>query len=232
MCFASQSKSAQGEALPSDNLPTHHTRQARSAPAPPTGHFTNYNQAQDGADARNSLTQLLARLLSRKGEPQKKSLSCLTWHLLKSFCFAPGTVLFLSSLTSILLQSAITHAVSSSHHLAFPTPLQLYLYLLIFFHFFCPSLNHPLLSHSLCHYASLLIWVLLRDLLSPQVSIQGPLSELSFDIKRCLKEEAVGKKKKKLKKPMSCVCVCLQALPTRADRPSAAEPVDSLPATG
>ncbi|CAG12884.1 unnamed protein product, partial [Tetraodon nigroviridis] len=63
------SKTAQGGAPPSDNLPTHHTRQARSAPAPPSGQFTNYNQVQDGADARNSLSQLLARLLSRKGSP-------------------------------------------------------------------------------------------------------------------------------------------------------------------
>lgn len=83
----SQSQKAQGEALVgllSDNLPTRHTRQARSAPAPPSGQFTNYNPPQDGADARNSLSQLLARLLSRKGEPQTAELTqhlrCLIGH--------------------------------------------------------------------------------------------------------------------------------------------------------
>ncbi|TWW79537.1 cholecystokinin [Takifugu rubripes] len=69
------SQNAPGEALLSDNLPTHHTRQARSAPAPPSGQFTNYNQPQDSADARNSLNQLLARLLSRKGSPYQSRTS-------------------------------------------------------------------------------------------------------------------------------------------------------------
>ncbi|RVE62444.1 hypothetical protein OJAV_G00157330 [Oryzias javanicus] len=41
---------------------TNHTRQARSAPAAPSG---QYNQLQ-GEPAQNSLSQLLARLLSRK----------------------------------------------------------------------------------------------------------------------------------------------------------------------
>lgn len=45
-----------------------HSRQARSAPVPPSGQLANYNQPQEDADARNSLSQLLARLLSRKGE--------------------------------------------------------------------------------------------------------------------------------------------------------------------
>ncbi|XP_026228050.1 cholecystokinin [Anabas testudineus] len=44
-----------------------HSRQARSAPVPPSGQLANYNQPQEDADARNSLSQLLARLLSRKG---------------------------------------------------------------------------------------------------------------------------------------------------------------------
>ncbi|KAE8288510.1 Cholecystokinin [Larimichthys crocea] len=55
------SQRAEGEALPSDSLSPQHTRQARSAPAPSSGQLANYNQA--------SLSQLLARLLSRKGSP-------------------------------------------------------------------------------------------------------------------------------------------------------------------
>nr|XP_046256716.1 cholecystokinin a [Scatophagus argus] len=58
---------AEGEALASDSLPPHHARQARSAPAPPSGQLANYIQPQGDADARNSLNQLLARLISRKG---------------------------------------------------------------------------------------------------------------------------------------------------------------------
>ncbi|XP_059195419.1 cholecystokinin a [Centropristis striata] len=68
----SMSQRAEGEALVSDSLPPnspHHTRQARSAAAPPSGHLANYNQPQEDADARNSLSQLLARLISRKGSP-------------------------------------------------------------------------------------------------------------------------------------------------------------------
>ncbi|XP_071325171.1 cholecystokinin a [Trachinotus anak] len=66
------SQKAEGEALLSDSLPppsTNHTRQARSAPVPPSGRLANYNQPQEDADTRNSLSQLLARLMSRKGSP-------------------------------------------------------------------------------------------------------------------------------------------------------------------
>ncbi|XP_035528412.1 cholecystokinin-like [Morone saxatilis] len=63
------SQRAEGEALSSDSLPQYHTRQARSAPAPPSGQLPNYNQPQEDADAQNSLSQLLARLISRKGSP-------------------------------------------------------------------------------------------------------------------------------------------------------------------
>lgn len=63
-----QPQRVEGEVLASDTLPPQHTRQARSAPAPPSGQQANYNQAQDDADLRSSLSQLLARLLSRKGE--------------------------------------------------------------------------------------------------------------------------------------------------------------------
>nr|QFQ51514.1 cholecystokinin [Lateolabrax maculatus] len=63
---------AEGEALASHSLSPpspSHTRQARSAPAPPSGQLANYNQPQGDADARNTLGQLLARLISRKGSP-------------------------------------------------------------------------------------------------------------------------------------------------------------------
>ncbi|XP_019946624.1 cholecystokinin a [Paralichthys olivaceus] len=65
---------AEGEALMSDSLPppsSNHTRQARSAPAPPSGQLANYNQHKENTDPRNSLNQLLARLISRKGSPHQ-----------------------------------------------------------------------------------------------------------------------------------------------------------------
>ncbi|KAI9520299.1 hypothetical protein NQZ68_018606 [Dissostichus eleginoides] len=68
----SMSQRAEGEALVSDSMPPpspHHTRLARSAPAPPSGQLANYNPSQENADARISLSQLLARLLSRKASP-------------------------------------------------------------------------------------------------------------------------------------------------------------------
>lgn len=123
-----QSQRAEGEALASDVLPPHHTRQARSAPAPPSGQLSNYNQAQDDADFRNSLSQLLARLISRKGENREqrgKASHALAISHASYFClpistqsfsslFPPSAPLFifLSSLRSILLQSPVTHAVS------------------------------------------------------------------------------------------------------------------------
>ncbi|XP_074540418.1 cholecystokinin-like [Halichoeres trimaculatus] len=66
------SQRAEGEALASNSLPPpspNHTRHTRSAPAPPSGLLTNHSQRQEEADARNSLSQLLARLLSRKVSP-------------------------------------------------------------------------------------------------------------------------------------------------------------------
>uniref|UniRef100_A0A1A8MDG8 Cholecystokinin n=2 Tax=Nothobranchius TaxID=28779 RepID=A0A1A8MDG8_9TELE len=59
---------AESKALVTQSLPApshNHTRQARSAPAPPSDQFSHYNQPLE--DAPNSLSQLLARLLSRKG---------------------------------------------------------------------------------------------------------------------------------------------------------------------
>ncbi|KAK2910521.1 cholecystokinin-like [Channa argus] len=58
--------------LVSDVLPPpspNHMHQARSAPVPPLGQLANYNPLQGDADAQNSLSQLLARLMSRKGSP-------------------------------------------------------------------------------------------------------------------------------------------------------------------
>ncbi|KAM6994526.1 cholecystokinin [Tautogolabrus adspersus] len=66
------SQKAEGEALASDSLSPpspSHTRHARSAPAPPSGLLTNYNQKQEEADARSGLSQLLAKLISRKVSP-------------------------------------------------------------------------------------------------------------------------------------------------------------------
>uniref|UniRef100_A0A3B5MDT3 Gastrin/cholecystokinin peptide hormone domain-containing protein n=1 Tax=Xiphophorus couchianus TaxID=32473 RepID=A0A3B5MDT3_9TELE len=43
------------------------TRQVRSAPAPPSDRFAHYSQLREHAEAPNSLNQLLARLIPRKG---------------------------------------------------------------------------------------------------------------------------------------------------------------------
>ncbi|XP_030606215.1 cholecystokinin [Archocentrus centrarchus] len=70
LSLPSQSITAERMALVSDNgsLPSPNLkRQARSAPAPHSGHLANYNQPQEDADTPNSLSQLLARLISKKG---------------------------------------------------------------------------------------------------------------------------------------------------------------------
>lgn len=62
VCFLFQR--TERKALVTESLPvplTNHTRQARSAPAPPSGQLQSES-------AQNSLSQLLARLLSRKSE--------------------------------------------------------------------------------------------------------------------------------------------------------------------
>ncbi|XP_044062566.1 cholecystokinin-like [Siniperca chuatsi] len=72
LSLPSHSVRSEGEALLSDSLPPpspNHTRHARSAPAPPSGHLANYNQPQGDVDARTNLSQLLARIISRKGSP-------------------------------------------------------------------------------------------------------------------------------------------------------------------
>uniref|UniRef100_A0A3P8TPA9 Cholecystokinin a n=1 Tax=Amphiprion percula TaxID=161767 RepID=A0A3P8TPA9_AMPPE len=69
LSLPSQSVRAESLALVTDSLhpsSPNRYRQARSAPAPPSGHFSSYNQE---ADASNSLSELLARLISRKGSP-------------------------------------------------------------------------------------------------------------------------------------------------------------------
>ncbi|XP_054897783.1 cholecystokinin-like [Poeciliopsis prolifica] len=43
------------------------TRQVRSAPAPPSDRFAHYSQLRENAEAPNSLSRLLARLIPRKG---------------------------------------------------------------------------------------------------------------------------------------------------------------------
>ncbi|XP_068616383.1 cholecystokinin-like [Brachionichthys hirsutus] len=63
------SQRAEGEAGSPDSPSPRHTRRTRSAQAPPSGKQVNYNQPQDAADARKNLSQLLARLISRKGSP-------------------------------------------------------------------------------------------------------------------------------------------------------------------
>ncbi|KAM7382566.1 hypothetical protein PAMP_002292 [Pampus punctatissimus] len=65
---------AEGEALVSDSLPApspNHTRQVRSVPEPSSVQLANYNQPREDPDVRNSLNQLLARLISRKGYQTK-----------------------------------------------------------------------------------------------------------------------------------------------------------------
>ncbi|XP_068425982.1 cholecystokinin-like [Clinocottus analis] len=74
----SMSQRAEGGALVSDDMPppsSLHTRQARSAAAPPSGRLADYNQLQEEAKARNGLSQLLARLISRKGYETRSSLT-------------------------------------------------------------------------------------------------------------------------------------------------------------
>ncbi|KAM8869144.1 cholecystokinin-like isoform 2-T2 [Spinachia spinachia] len=71
LSLPSQSMSPGGEALVRDNPPPPsplHTRQARSAPS---GHLADYNQLQEDANARSSLSQLLVRLISGKGSPNE-----------------------------------------------------------------------------------------------------------------------------------------------------------------
>ena len=156
-----QSQRAEGEALPSDSLPPHHTRQTRSAPAFPSGQLASYTQPQEGADARSSLSQLLARLISRKGEDGKGecnwSESLLPSHLItyRSFLFPSWSCYFLSSFTSIPLRAAVTHAARWSHHLAFPrlppalSSISLYLLLAPSL---CPSISTPDLTLSVTVY--------------------------------------------------------------------------------
>ncbi|XP_069549210.1 cholecystokinin a [Brachyistius frenatus] len=72
LSLPSQSMRAESKALVTDSLPPpspNHTRQVRSAPAPHSGQLSNYNQPQEDAHTPNSLSQLLARFISRKGSP-------------------------------------------------------------------------------------------------------------------------------------------------------------------
>uniref|UniRef100_A0A3Q3RA49 Gastrin/cholecystokinin peptide hormone domain-containing protein n=1 Tax=Monopterus albus TaxID=43700 RepID=A0A3Q3RA49_MONAL len=104
----SMSQRAENEALVSDSLPPpspSHTRHARSAPALTSGQLANYNQPQEDADARNSLSQLLVRLMSRKGEQLNAQpnycqdgdrVVISSHHTLLTFllsCLAPGCII-------------------------------------------------------------------------------------------------------------------------------------------
>ena len=99
-CFSPllpQSQRAQDEAFASDSLPPQHTRQARSAPVLPSGQLANYNQPQDGADARNNLSKLLAQLLSRKGKVEECLKSPSFSHLISLHTSCSRILLFLFS---------------------------------------------------------------------------------------------------------------------------------------
>lgn len=121
-----QPQRVEGEVLASDTQPPQHTRQARSAPAPPSGQQANYNQALDDADLRSSLSQLLGRLLSGKGEKQRVErqsepprllfLSLPPHHDLHPPPFRSPPCLY----STPPLRSPVTHAVPQSHHMAFP----------------------------------------------------------------------------------------------------------------
>ncbi|XP_017265390.1 cholecystokinin [Kryptolebias marmoratus] len=70
LSLPSHSMRAESEALGTESLSPSsplHTRQARSAPAPPSDQFAHYSQLHGDPDAPSSLSQLLARLLPRKG---------------------------------------------------------------------------------------------------------------------------------------------------------------------
>ncbi|XP_029958641.1 cholecystokinin-like [Salarias fasciatus] len=70
LSLPSPSVRAEGKPPAADSLQPspslNHTRQTRSAPAPPSGQFSSYSQDVDGP---HRLSQLLARIISRKGSP-------------------------------------------------------------------------------------------------------------------------------------------------------------------
>ncbi|XP_061772280.1 cholecystokinin-like isoform X2 [Nerophis ophidion] len=69
------SHSSDSAAVASDGHANNHTRQARSAGAPPSGQLSNSDRAQEDVEALNTLRQLLARFVSRKGMPYQSRLS-------------------------------------------------------------------------------------------------------------------------------------------------------------
>lgn len=94
-----QPQRVEGEVLASDTLPPQHTRQARSAPAPPSGQQANYNQALDDADLRSSLSQILGRLLSRKGENRESRDKV---NRASYFCLSRRITIFIHPLSALL----------------------------------------------------------------------------------------------------------------------------------
>lgn len=116
-------QTVEGEVLTSDTLRPRHMRQARSAPAPPSGQQATYNQALDDAELRSSLSQLLGRLLSGKGEngaSRDKVDRTSYFRLTRPVTISSRPLSALLHL-STPLPSPVTHAVS--HHLPFPSRL-------------------------------------------------------------------------------------------------------------
>lgn len=142
-----QPQRVEGEVLASDTLPPQHTRQARSAPAPPSGQQANYNQALDEADLRSSLSQLLGRLLSGKGENAESGdkvnrrllfLSLPPRHDLQPPPFRSPPCFY----SAPPLPWPVTPAVPQSHHLPLPSLLP------SFFHTPPPPLADPTLPET------------------------------------------------------------------------------------
>ncbi|XP_038141479.1 cholecystokinin-like [Cyprinodon tularosa] len=72
LSLPSQSMRAESSARLTESLHApspNQARQVRSAPEPPSDQFTHYSQLRENEEAPNSLSKLLARLISRKGSP-------------------------------------------------------------------------------------------------------------------------------------------------------------------
>nr|XP_061789897.1 cholecystokinin-like [Nerophis lumbriciformis] len=63
------SQRSDGKAVVSDSPSYNRTRQARSAGSPLSGQQASYEQPREDAEAFNTLSQLLVKLITRKGMP-------------------------------------------------------------------------------------------------------------------------------------------------------------------